>query len=147
MSNNLFRRTLLFGVVACALFSPALAADWQQYRGPNTDGTTSETVPLTQWPAEGPRQVWKVETPTGFSSMTVAGGRVFTLVGQADSDGVQREVCVALDAATGKELWRAMLGISKYDGGGDTGAEGNDGGDGPRSTPTIDGDRVYVYDS
>src|SRR5258708_36659510 len=62
-------------------------------------------------------------------------------------DGVRSEVCVGLDPATGKELWSTPTGIAKYRGGGDTGAEGNSGGDGPRSTPAVSGDRVYVYSS
>ena len=142
-----FRQFLVTGVVALAVRAPMQAEDWPQYRGPNADGTTPETVQLTKWTAEGPREVWKVPTPTGFSSISVSGERAFTLIGEEDNDGVQREVCLALDAATGKELWRKMLGISKYDGGGDSGADGAKGGDGPRSTPTLDGNRVYVYDA
>jgi outer membrane protein assembly factor BamB len=63
-----------------------------------------------------------------------------------EKDGVQREHVVALDANTGKELWAAPLAIAKYDGGGDSGTPENKGGDGPRSTPTIDGGKVYVLD-
>jgi len=54
---------------------------------------------------------------------------------------------VGLDAATGKELWATALGIAKYDGGGDKGEPGNDGGDGPRSTPAYDDGKVYTYSS
>jgi outer membrane protein assembly factor BamB len=52
---------------------------------------------------------------------------------------------VALDADSGKELWAAPLGVAGYDGGGDHGAPGNDGGDGPRSTPSYDDGKVYTY--
>ena len=44
---------------------------------------------------------------------------------------------VALDAATGKELWWAAVDRAQYQGGGDAGAVGNQGGDGPRSTPVV----------
>jgi len=54
-------------------------------------------------------------------------------------------MCVALDAKTGKELWAAPTGVANFPGGGDAGAEGNNGGDGPRSTPAVKGDRVYIY--
>jgi len=118
------------------------AADWPQYRGPNLDGTTTEKV-QTPWPAAGPRQIWKTPVNAGFSAFAVAGGKAFTLVTREEG-GVKNETCVALDASTGKELWAAPLAISKYDGGGDSGASGNKGGDGPRSTPTVDADRVYV---
>jgi outer membrane protein assembly factor BamB len=82
----------------------------------------------------------------GFSGITVGGGKAFTLV-QRDIDGASQEVCVALDANSGSELWATPLGIAKYDGGGDHGAPGNDGGDGPRSTPSYDNGRVYTYSS
>jgi outer membrane protein assembly factor BamB len=39
------------------------------------------------------------------------------------------------------------LNFAKYDGGGDSGTPDNKGGDGPRSTPTVDGTRVYAYSS
>jgi outer membrane protein assembly factor BamB len=56
-----------------------------------------------------------------------------------------REVVLALNADTGKELWTADVGIGKFDKGGDSGAPENSGGDGPRSTPAASGDRVYAF--
>lgn len=125
----------------------AESGDWPQYRGPHLNGTTEEEINLSAWPKEGPKVRWRVPAPLGFSSFSVVGGKAFTLVGREDSDGLMREVCVALDADTGKELWAFPMCISNYDGGGDSGTSDNDGGDGPRSTPTVDGNRVYVYDS
>src|SRR5260370_20851149 len=55
-------------------------------------------------------------------------------------DGVNREVCLALDADRGKELWACTVGLAKYDNGGDDGGPG----DGPRRTPTVAGGKVYV---
>jgi outer membrane protein assembly factor BamB len=127
-------------LVLCPLAVPA--ADWPQFRGPSLNGTTPETI-ATAWPAGGPKQVWRAPVNLGFSSFAVAGGKAYTLV-LRPVDNVNNEVCVALDADSGKELWAAPLGFAKYDGGGNAGAPGNDGGDGPRSTPTVDGDRVYV---
>jgi outer membrane protein assembly factor BamB len=74
----------------------------------------------------------------------VAGGKAFTVV-ERNVQGVQSEVCVALDANTGKELWATATGLAKYPGGGDSGAPDNKGGDGPRSTPAVSGGRVFVY--
>jgi len=122
---------------------PIQAADWTQFRGPNHDSTSTEKI-QKQWPAGGPRQLWKAPLTDGFSSFTVSRGRAFTLV-QRSIDGANQEVCVALNADTGKELWAVSLGIAKYDGGGDSGTSDNKGGDGPRSTPAIDGDRVYAF--
>ena len=137
-----------------APFAPALASllsvlsvsvhavDWPQYRGPQANGVTSEKI-ATAWPAEGPKALWRVPTPTGFSSFSVADGRAFTLITR-EIEGVLNEMCVALDANTGKELWAQPLGFAKFDRGGDSGAAGNNGGDGPRSTPTVESNRVYV---
>src|SRR5204863_3478785 len=79
----------------------------------------------------------------GFSSFTVAEGKAFTVVNR-DLEGAPREVCVALDAQTGKEIWSAPVGVAVYDGGGDSGAANNKGGDGPRSTPSVLEGKVYV---
>lgn len=121
------------------------AADWPQYRGPSHDGKSPEKMAL--WPANGPKAVWKTPTPNGFSSFAVADGRTFTIVAR-EAGGAPREVLVALDANTGKEIWSSAFGSTQYGhDGGNSGAGRNKGGDGPRSTPTVDGDRVYVLTS
>jgi len=142
------RRILTFTVttaLAVALFSKVSAADWPQFRGPNHDGASSEKI-LTAWPASGLREIWKQPMTDGFSGITLDGGRAFTLEAR-DVNGANQEVCVALDANTGRELWAAPLGVAEYDGGGDAGTSDNGGGDGPRSTPTCDGGKVYTYSS
>lgn len=68
-----------------------------------------------------------------FGSFAVSGGKAFAFI-QRSVGGTDREVALALDAATGKELWAVPLGKATYD---------RQGGDGPRSTPTVDGKRVY----
>jgi outer membrane protein assembly factor BamB len=142
---NTAPRLLLSGCIAACLCAAARAEDWPQYRGPAHNGISSEHI-FTAWPAAGPRRVWKVPLTDGFSTITTGGGRAYTLVGR-QVDGAQQEVCVALDANTGRELWFAPLGIANYDSGGERGLPGNDGGDGPRSTPAYDDNRVYTYSS
>ena len=117
------------------------AQQWPQYRGPHATGKI-DNAKLDL--ASGKLKVhWKVEAPLGFSSLSIANGKAVTIFGR-DS----KEVCVALDANSGREIWAAPLGSTKYDGGGgNAGAQGNKGGDGPRSTPAISGERVYVYDA
>src|SRR6185436_7239062 len=70
-------------VLLCSCLSLATAAlragDWPQYRGPNHDGTSTETI-RTNWSTEPPRQIWKVPLDPGLSSFSVSGGRAFTLV-------------------------------------------------------------------
>jgi outer membrane protein assembly factor BamB len=104
--------------------------DWPQWRGPNRDGLSRETGLLSSWPAGGPPLVWKAAgLGAGYSTVTVDGGRVFTL-------GTARDIeyLIALDARTGKEFWRARIG-RRYE---------NNRGDGPRGAPTVDGARVYA---
>jgi outer membrane protein assembly factor BamB len=120
------------------------AAEWPQYRGPQGDGTSPEKI--AAWPASGPRVLWKVESTNGFSSFAVSGGKACTIEGR-EAEGVRQEVLVARDAATGKELWTAPLGVARYDGGGDSGSRENSGGDGPRSTPAIAGKNVVTLSS
>ena len=131
---------LIASCLLCAAVLPA--ADWPQYRGPLQDGISSEKLPLKTWPATGLAQIWKAPTATGFSSFSVGARSVFTIVVR-EVDGVKREACVSLDAASGDERWAALLSPAKYDGGGDSGG----GGDGPRSTPMFNDGLVYVYDS
>ena len=128
-------------LLACA--SVSHAADWPQFRGPNLDSTSPEKLLAKKWPANGPRSLWKTPLTDGFSSFTVSAGKAFTLV-QREVDGAKREVCVALDANTGKEIWAVPFGLVKTGDGGQSGASDNAGGDGPRSTPTVNEGRVYV---
>ena len=139
MTKRIFACTLTTTLAAATL---AHAADWPQYRGPNLDGSTTEAI-ATKWPAGGPKALWKTPTPDGFSSFTVSGGQAFTLV-MREVEGGAQEVCVALDANTGKEQWMAPLGPLKLGDGGQAGTKDNGGGDGPRSTPTVSDGKVYV---
>ena len=118
-------------------------ADWPQYRGATTDGITKETISTNNW-EKNLKPLWKTELANGFSSFSVVGTRAFTIVSR-EVDGNPTEVLLALDTKDGKEVWAAPLGMAKYNGGGDSGTPDNKGGDGPRSTPSVDKKgRVYV---
>lgn len=132
------------------LFSAAkldlFAADWNQYRGPNGDGKSTETISADAFTRGMQQPVWKVQTPLGFSSFSIGGGKAYTVITR-ESQGENRETCIAIDCETGEEIWAVPLSSSDYGhGGGDAGTPGNRGGDGARNTPTVDGDRVFVYD-
>lgn len=121
---------LLLSVAGVCLAQAGNNANWPQWRGPNRDGVSKETGLLKQWPAEGPPLVWKATgAGRGYSSFSVANGRLFTMGLRGD-----REFVVAFDVVTGKEAWATPHGNAFH----------NDQGDGPRGTPTIDGDRVYA---
>jgi len=104
--------------------------DWPQWRGPERDGISAEKGLLKQWPAAGPKQVWSISNlGEGYGSLSIQDERIFV-------QGTNRSASVvhSLNRADGKTVWSASLG-PKVD-------EGR--GNGPRSTPTIDGDRIYV---
>lgn len=122
------QRWLLLALALCGTAS-ASAADWPQWMGPARNGASPETGLLTQWPTGGPKVLWKVPGGDGYSSLAVAGGKVFTLVMRGED-----ELVLALDAATGKELWKTRIAPAFKE------EQGN----GPRSTPAVDGKRVYV---
>ena len=106
------------------------AANWPQWRGPNRDGISKETGLLKQWPDGGPPLAWKaMGAGRGYSSFAISNGKLYTMGLRGD-----REFVIAFDVATGKEAWATVHGS----------AFRNDRGDGPRGTPTIDGDRLYA---
>src|SRR5688500_633983 len=111
---------------------PATALDWPQFRGVNRDGISAETDLPRSWPAEGPRVVWKRAIGEGYSGISVVGDRLYTM----DSDGTV-EYVLALEAGSGKEIWRVPAGPKLID------SMGN----GPRTTPTLDGGTVYAMGS
>lgn len=131
------RTTLAVVAVVLQIFSSpnlqlhAQAADWFQWRGPNRDGHSAETGLLKEWPAGGPKLLWRAAgAGTGYSSFSASNGRLYTLGARGDTEHV-----IAFDAATGKKVWDVPNGQRFR----------NDRGDGPRSTPTIDGDRLYAF--
>ncbi len=107
-----------------------IAGDWPQWRGPNRDDNSTETGLLKTWPAEGPKRAWLFENAgMGYAGFSIASGKLFTL---GTRDG--KEILLALDANSGKELWASPIADIL----------GNGWGDGPRSTPTVDGTRVFA---
>lgn len=124
------RTIIAIAVITSALATSVSAEDWPQWRGANRDGISRETGLLREWPDGGPPLVWRVSgLGSGYSTVTIAGGRIFTL-------GAERkaEYVIARDVATGKELWRTRSG-RRYS---------NGRGDGPRGAPTVDANRVYA---
>jgi outer membrane protein assembly factor BamB len=113
-------------------------ADWPQFRG---DGRGISTDRLnTQWVGSITNPVWRVPLTNCLGSLTVKDGRVFTLTRRLVATA-DREVCVALNATNGVELWAAPVDYANYPHGG----VGFD--DGPRTTPVCDGDSVFVSTS
>ncbi len=110
--------------VFVAFSSSLFAADWPQWRGPTRDGLSSEKLNGTKV-----TKVWETEIGIGFSSFTIADGRVYT-TGHADS----KDTVFCFDADTGKEVWKhtyaADLGDKYYEGG-------------TSATPTLEAGKAY----
>ncbi len=121
---------LLLGL-SLAFVLNAHALDWYRWRGPDLNGISKETGWQTNWPAEGPKQLWKASVGTGFASFSVANGRVYTTGNATNTDTV-----FCFDAATGKVIWTysypSKLGNKYYEGV-------------TSATPTVDGDHVYQF--
>jgi len=148
----------MLALASCITFTyshaggPIKGGDWPQWRGPDRNAISTETGLLREWPKAGPALLWdsrKVNSDptvgTGFSSVAIAKGKLFTMGDTFISEQVEYKkdgkilkknvkkgtggFVICLDAQTGKLLWKTKVG--------------NGQGDGPRCTPTVDGDRVY----
>ena len=105
------------------------AADWPQWRGPNRDGVSTETGILDEWPEGGPKLLWKATgVGAGFSSVSVANGRIYTM-----GDGKESSKVHCLDQKDGKIIWSSK-------------PVGKTGGNykGTRCTPTFDDGHLYA---
>jgi outer membrane protein assembly factor BamB len=134
-------------LLLAAVFSAAPAngdvapsADWPQWRGQQRDGKSLETGLTHPWPESGPKLLWSVKgldrVGTGYGSPAVVGDRLYLMGAEAEKDGAQ-EFCVCLNLADGSQIWKTMLPTAR-------GQFAAGWGRGPRSTPTVDGDQIFV---
>ncbi len=129
-----FRSAAAGAVFLLSLNFAALAApgDWPQFRGPNRDGASAETGLLQELPPGGPPLVWKATgLGVGYSTVSVVGNRIYTVGESGEFSSV-----VALNAADGKQVWSSRLGKA--------GAAGLPAFEGPRATPTVEGDLLVA---
>ncbi len=105
--------------------------DWPQWQGPDRTAAVVEPGLLQEWPKDGPPLAWRIKgLGEGFSTPTVAAGRIFSM-GNRD----KTEVVTAFAEDGGKPLWSHDVGPVRADGGGYHG---------PRCSPTVDGELVYA---
>ncbi|HTM48011.1 MAG TPA: PQQ-binding-like beta-propeller repeat protein [Bryobacteraceae bacterium] len=126
------------GLAAAVILASTLAGeDWPEWRGANRLGVWKETGILEEFPKEGLTFKWRTPIHGGFAGPSVAAGRVFVsdFVRGANTKGTERVLC--LDEKTGKILWTQQWDAD-YIGLMQTYAIG------PRATPTVDGDYLYV---
>ena len=136
---------LAFAIPIPCIGQDATSTDWPQWQGPNRDGVWNEQGIMDSFPADGPKLVWKAEVANGYSGPAVADGRVFIadfLRSEGDdtpdpgkkSELTGKERVTCLDAKTGEQIWQHEYDCNyklSYP-------------NGPRVTPTVDGDHVYT---
>jgi outer membrane protein assembly factor BamB len=127
--NQMRHHHIILMLIASSFVLPLQAEDWPQFRGPLADGIVRDTGILKAWPSDGPAKTWSIKLGGGYSGLSVVDGVIFTQFSQEKD-----EFAAAIDASTGKEIWRFRTDDVRRD----------QFGDGPRSTPTIDGDRVFL---
>lgn len=126
---------LVFVLQLTALAPRSAASDWPEWRGAGRRGVWDETGILDVFPPQGLTVKWRVPIAAGYAGPAVANGRIFVTdfrAGEATS-GIERVLC--LDEKTGRVLWTREW---------KTDYRGLQYASGPRATPTVDGDRVYV---
>lgn len=114
---------MLLAAVAVIIGVRAGAADWREWHGPNRDAISEEAG----WKADGPKEAWRAEVGVGFSSVSVAAGKAYTM-GNINGE----DIVWCFDEKTGKVNWshKYACEVGQHKG--------------PRATPTVDGDRVYT---
>ncbi len=122
--------------IALVLTLPVVAEDWPQFRGNHRDGHSTETGLLDSWPENGPREVWRHPIGEGYSEIIVVGDRIYTMFNSGEGEE-KMEYAAALEAATGKEIWRTEVGKNL-----DT-----EFGNGPSSTTVFADGTIYALGS
>ena len=135
---------LISGLLTLRLFSDDSSAlpqvikeevegNWPTWRGPNRDGISAETGLLSSWEQKEPSLSWKVSgLGSGLSSVAITGGRIYTM---GESDGSIK--MFALSSKDGSQIWVSEIESDS------SGYDIRRPAQGPNSTPSVDGNRVY----
>ena len=133
------QKVLPVAIIGC-VFSLSLvgtAADWPQWRGPQRTGISAETGLLREWPAAGPKLLWRIDNAGGgYSTPAVVGDRLYLVA----NEGLPNEFVRALNVADGKVVWSTRIGKVGN-------PQQSPSYPGARSTPTIDAGVVYALGS
>lgn len=134
---HIIHTSIFISVTGLAAASNATAADWPQWMGPNRNGISHEAGLLKTWPTEGPRLMWHAKNiGSGYGGPSISDGRVFI----TSNEGLENESVIALSVINGSRLWATRIGkVGNPDQRPSYPAA--------RSTPTVDGTRVYALGS
>jgi outer membrane protein assembly factor BamB len=129
--------TLLVGMSLPLAPACLQAEDWPQWRGPQRNGVSQEKGLLKEWPAQGPKLLWQSkDCGSGYSTPAVVGARLYLL----GNEGLDNEFVRALTVGDGKPIWSTRLGrVGNPDQQPKFPAA--------RSTPTMDGERLFALGS
>ncbi len=124
-------RLIVFGLLLTSISTArAEQFNWPQWQGPQRNSLSAETGLMKSWPEGGPKRRWLFEDcGKGYSGPAIVDGKLYIM-------GARNGVCelIAINADTGKELWHTPISAELE----------NDWGNGPRGTPTIDGNLIYA---
>ena len=132
MLKHRYLTVLLFTFCVVSVMDAPHAAgdDWPQWRGPDRDGLSRESGLLEEWPSSGPEREWTVSNlGPGYGSLAIKGDRIYVQMTVG-----QRSAVASVNRADGRLVWSTALGRGRSNGEGP----------GPRGTPTVDGNRLYV---
>ncbi len=122
--------SFVFILILMPIIAQAADGPWNQWRGPDRDDLSTETGLLQEWPAGGPEKLWEfTDCGIGYAGPAIVGSRLYIL-GSRNGE----EFLLCLDATNGSEVWASPLG-KEFE---------NSWGNGPRATPTIEGEFVYA---
>ncbi len=126
---------LLIGNVIIGVSQNNNPLGWNQFRGPDRNGASIESLSDVNWLEMQPELIWKKELGSGFSELTISEGIIYTM-GSTKTDSLSGfEFVAAYDEKTGNKLWNTKVDSIYID---------HDGwGDGPRSTTVIDETQIY----
>ncbi|MEX2114706.1 MAG: PQQ-binding-like beta-propeller repeat protein [Pirellulales bacterium] len=123
-------------VVFCLFAVPTWAVDWPQWRGPQRNGISTETGLLAEWPTDGPKLLWQAKAiDEGYSTPSIVGDRIYLM----SNKGLEDEFVQALSVEDAQQLWSVRIGK--------VGPNQGPQYPGARSTPTVDGDLLFVLGS
>lgn len=125
-----FASILLLLALVSAPASSVRADDWPQWRGPDRNGISKEKGLLNEWPKAGPQSLWEISgLGAGYGTVAIQGDRIFV----QGTEG-KTSLVFCLSRTDGKAIWKTEMGP----------ALPRSKGDGPRSTPTVEGDLLYA---
>ena len=128
---------VLAGSVLPSINAGAANADWPQWRGPERNGVSREVGLLKQWPAGGPKLLWQLSNiGDGYSTPSVVGSRIYLM----GNRGMDNEFVLALATNDGSTIWTTRVGNVGN-------PNQNPSYPKARSTPTVDGNRIYALGS